>query len=255
MEKNMSYLIEKVEVLYPRLDQPYRFDNGEGRSVPCGPLEKNAKYETSFVMGAETAKKLMEKMALAYHTARQDSWPDKIPMPFNKNGEDYVGKCNLKGSFDGTQATRAPKHYDAKNNPLEEGFQLTSGSIANLFVEFVPYNGGESIGTGVSLRIRAVQVLTYKPFVSASPFESTDGEFESGSPFGKTSEGFDSTEEVTPTIVFEEAPEASPAVEAILEAVPDAAEVIDVPKKKVKSKTAAPKDEVDLSALVANWDD
>ena len=247
----MSYLIKKVSILYPRLDKPYRFDNTENKSIPCGPLENNAKYETSFVMDSDTAKALMGKMATAYHTARKDNWPEKVPMPFKKNEEDgtYVGKCNLKGSFDGVEATRAPKHFDAKNNELEAGFQLTTGSTANLFVEFVPYHGGGSIGTGVSLRLRAVQVLAYKPYIAESPFEATDGDFEAGSPFAETAEGFDSTEEVTPTIVFEE--EAVPEVAEVAEV----AEVIEVPKKKVKSKTAAPKDDVDLSALVANWDD
>tara|TARA_Y100000992_G_scaffold63899_2_gene39303 strand:+ start:4053 stop:4829 length:777 start_codon:yes stop_codon:yes gene_type:complete len=258
MENNMSYLIEKVEALYPRLDKTYRFDNGEKRSVPCGPLETGAKYETSFVMNATTAKALMEKMALAYHEARGDNWPEKIPMPFTKDGDRYIGKCNLKGSFDGKEATRAPKHFDAKNNMLEEGWQLTSGSTINLFVQFVPYHMGEE-STGVSLRVRAVQVLTYKPIEIASPFEATDGDFEASSPFGETSGGFDSTEEVTPTIdekldmVFEDevAPEEKPKAKGEAEA----ADVIEVPKKKVKSKTAAPKDDVDLSALVANWDD
>ena len=39
------------------------------------------------------------------------------------------------------------------------------------------------------------------------------------------------------------------------EAAAEVAEVVEAPKKKVKSKTPAPKDDVDLSALVANWDD
>ena len=102
-------------------------------------------------------------------------------------------------------------------------------------------------------------MLTYKPIEIASPFEATDGDFEAASPFGETSGGFDSTKEVTPTIdekldmVFEDevAPEEKPKAKEKAEA----ADVIEVPKKKVKSKTAAPKDDVDLSALVANWDD
>ena len=221
----MSYLIEKVNILYPRLDKTYRFDNTENKSVPCGPLENNAKYETSFVMDGSTATALMGEMAVAYNTARKPNWPEKVPMPFSRDEEEaYVGKCNLKGSFDGKQVTQPPKH----------------------FVEFVPYHGGGSIGTGVSLRLRAVQVLTYKPYIAESPFESTDGDFEVSSPFRENTGGFDSTKEVTPTIVFEEEEE---------EEEEEVAEVIEVPKKKVKSQTAAPKDEVDLSALVANWDD
>ena len=245
----MSYLIKKVSILYPRLDKTYRFDNAENRSVPCDPTETGAKYETSFVMDGDTATALMGEMAVAYNTARKPSWPEKVPMPFSREEETYVGKCNLKGSFDGKQSTLPPKHFDAKNNPLESGFQLTSGSTANLFVEFVPYHSS-GIGTGVSLRLRAVQVLTYKPLEAASPFEATDGDFDTGSPFGEATSGFDSTEEA-PDNLFVEEPEVAEVAEESEVVVP-----IETPKKKVKSKTApAPKDEVDLSALVANWDD
>ena len=245
----MSYLIKKVSILYPRLDKTYRFDNAENRSVPCDPIETGAKYETSFVMDGDTATALMGEMAVAYNTARKPSWPEKVPMPFSREEEAYVGKCNLKGSFDGKQATLPPKHFDAKNNPLESGFQLTSGSTANLFVEFVPYHSS-GIGTGVSLRLRAVQVLTYKPLEAASPFEATDGDFDTGSPFGEATSGFDSADEA-PDNLFVEEPEVAEVAEVAEVVVP-----IETPKKKVKSKTApAPKDEVDLSALVANWDD
>ena len=245
----MSYLIKKVSILYPRLDKTYRFDNAENRSVPCDPTETGAKYETSFVMDGDTATALMGEMAVAYNTARKPSWPEKVPMPFSREEETYVGKCNLKGSFDGKQSTLPPKHFDAKNNPLESGFQLTSGSTANLFVEFVPYHSS-GIGTGVSLRLRAVQVLTYKPLEAASPFEATDGDFDTGSPFGEATSGFDSVDEA-PANLFVEEPEVAEVAEVAEVVVP-----IETPKKKVKSKTApAPKDEVDLSALVANWDD
>ena len=35
----MTHLIETVEALYPRINQTYRFDNTENRSVPCEPKE------------------------------------------------------------------------------------------------------------------------------------------------------------------------------------------------------------------------
>ena len=238
----MSYLIKEVDVLYPRLDKTYRFDKAENRSVPCGPLEKNAQYETKFRMNGDTAKALMKVMAVAYPEKRKKNWPEKFAMPFEKDDDGtYTGKCKLAGSFDGIEAVTPPKHFDAKNTELEEGFQLTTGSIANLYVEPVPYLGGGDIGTGVSLRLRAVQVITYKPRESRSPFEVIEGGYESESPFGVTAE----TKTSTPT--------------AVLTAVEDMftteADVIEPPKKKVTPKITAPKDDVDLSALVANWDD
>ena len=246
----MSYLIEKVEILYPRLNKTYKFDQVENRSVPCGELETGAKYETSFRMDRATAKALMGHMATEYIAKRKDSWPEKIPMPFVKGEDDmYVGKANLKGSYDGVEKTKAPKQYDSKNTELPEGFELTTGSTASLAVEAVPYSA-PSVGTGVSLRLRAVQVIEHKPYVAASPFTTLD-------------EGFDSTEGMP-----EE--EENPFVAQKDASVVDAADVFDEgdaaigeppveePKKKKKAKSKALRNEegeLDLSDLVADWDD
>jgi len=244
----MSYLIERVEILYPRLNRTYRFDQVENRSVPCSPLETGAKYETSFRMDGDTAKTLMGYMATEYVAKRKSSWPEKIPMPFVK-GEDglYEGKANLKGSYDGVEKTKAPKQYDSKNSELPEGFELTTGSIASVAVEAVPYST-PSIGTGVSLRLRAVQVIEYKPYVAVSPFAVLD-------------EGFDVADDASEV-------DDNPFVTKGVASSTDAADVfaseeepaVEEPKKgrgkgKAKSKPATPKEEVDLGALVADWDD
>lgn len=244
----MSYLIEKVEILYPRLNKTYKFDQVENRSVPCSELETGAKYETSFRMDSATAKALMGHMATEYIAKRKDSWPEKIPMPFEKGEDDmYVGKTNLKGSYDGVEKTRAPKQYDSKNTELPEGFELTTGSTASLAVEAVPYSA-PSVGTGVSLRLRAVQVIEHKPYVAVSPFATLDEGFDSTEGMPEKEENPFATQEATSSTdaadVFDEgdAPEEEPTVE-------------EPKKKKAKSKAAAPKEEMDLGALVADWDD
>ena len=169
----MSHLINNVEILYPRINQCYRFDNTENKSVPCDPFEDGAKYETKFRMDKDQAKTLYKAMATAYAERREKSWPEKLEMPFEQDDEGkYVGKAVLKGAY-GKDATAKPKQYDAKSKELPTDFKLTTGSRGNIAVVFVPYNMRDN---GVSLRLKAVQVTKYQePQSAASPFDVVDG--------------------------------------------------------------------------------
>ena len=153
-------------------------------------------------------------------------------MPFTKTDDKmFVGKAKLPASFDG-RPTNPPKHYDANNTPLDSEFQLTSGSTVNVFVELVSYNG--SMGNGVSLRLRAIQVIKYKEYSAASPFETQEGFTQSG--FAASTENLDA--------VFDT--DAKPVEE----------EVVEEPKVKVsKKKQDAPKPDVDLASLLDEFDD
>ena len=173
--KNQTYLLKDVKARYPRINQPYCFDDkaGEnGKTVPCDAMEDGAKYEMEFVLADTQAKHLYKAMSEAYKAAKTESWPAKLTMPF-KQQEDgsYVGKTNLKAAYNG-RATGSPAQFDADNKPLEKDFQLTTGSTINLALELVPY---KMAACGVSLRLRGVQVIDYAPLQSVSPFEAQEG--------------------------------------------------------------------------------
>ena len=204
-----TFMINNVEALYPRLDQPYHFQtgggkNGLGGTVPCDVLAQNAEYTTNFKMTGAQAKELFKAMVAAYEEFKQDSWPD-LEMPFKKEEKSFIGKAKIPAAFNG-KGIEPPRHFDAKNQRLEPGFQLTTGSTIKLFVELVPYNA--SMGAGVSLRLRAVQVIKYKEFVAASPFEVeegfTQGDSSTGDAiddiFGPVDEPQEAVEEEPPTI-------------------------------------------------------
>jgi hypothetical protein len=236
-----TYMLNNVEALYPKLDQPYHFDrqggkNKQGASVPCLATAQGATYQVNFKMTAAQAKDLFTCMAKAYEDSKEDSWP-ALTMPFTKTDDKmFEGKAKIPASFDGRPTTQ-PKQYDANNTPLDGEFQLTSGSTINVFVELVSYNG--SMGNGVSLRLRAVQVIKYKEYSAASPLETQEGFIQSG--FVEGTENLDAvfdTEEKT--VVVEEA----------------VAEVVEEPKVKVsKKKQNAPKPDVDLASLLDEFDD
>ena len=74
----MQHIISNVSILYPRLNQPYRFDNGERRSVSCNWDADGAAYDTSFIMDKEEALNLSRVCKEAYKNAAsmgKGKWP------------------------------------------------------------------------------------------------------------------------------------------------------------------------------------
>jgi len=173
--KLVTYIIRDVKALYPRINQPYRFDTTAGRSVPCEASEKDAKYELNFVMTETQARSLYNAMNAVFVTTedRDDSWPDKLEMPFKKNEEgNWIGKSKIAASFKGI-ATKKPGQFGADNSALADDFMLTGGSVVHLAIELYPYKMPTSCG--VSLRLRAVQVIDYVPYTPPSPFQKEEG--------------------------------------------------------------------------------
>tara|TARA_R110002020_G_scaffold79165_4_gene198663 strand:- start:8082 stop:8867 length:786 start_codon:yes stop_codon:yes gene_type:complete len=177
------YIIKNVKASYPRINQTYKFDPSagkKGKSVPCDPLDGNARYETDFIMDKDQAKELYGVMNKAYLTApkRDDSWDKKLEMPFKaeededgKQTGNFIGKAVIKGAYNNEPVAKPPE-YDSKRNLLPEDFLLTTGSTVNIFVKLWPYS---MTTTGVSLRLLAVQVLHYIPYIAPSPFGEEEG--------------------------------------------------------------------------------
>lgn len=226
--KNESYILKGIEAKYPRLDQPYRFDQsaGEnGKTVPCLADDDAAKYELSFVMSTDQAKDLHKAMTKAYNAKRDKSWAAKFTVPFEKQDDGtVVGKANIKATF-GDRPTGIPAQFDADNKRLDDDFLLTTGSTINLAVELVPY---KMANTGVSLRIRGVQVIKYIPYSAPSPFESEEG-FSKGDTSDEAEESVDD--------IF------GPVEEAVAEE----------PVKRPKKKTETPPADDDLSDVIDEW--
>jgi hypothetical protein len=222
------YILKQVEVLYPKVDRPYRFDSsaGErGRSVPCDPTDDGAVYEVQFLMGKDQAKDLWTEMSKVYQEKKQKGWPAKVPQPQKSEDDKFIGKCRQTAAYDGNPVT-PPKIFDSKNKEFPEGFQLGSGSVANIAVTFHPHG----MTGGVRLRPVAIQVVELKTPEARSPFEATDGYSLDGGE-AVTADIFDSVEEE----------EEEPTPE---------------PKKAVKKKASKPtEDDTDISDIVDEWDD
>ena len=167
----MQYKIENVEALWPRINRTYKFDSMERKSVPCDAKDPGAAFDMSFRMTKDQAKNLWSEMLKAYKEKADPSWPDKPVNPFKEDEGCYIGKAKLKGNYNG-EPTKKPKQYDAKGIALPDDFMLTTGSMVNIAITFTPYNMREA---GVSLRLRAVQVLRYNEPEERNPFEEVAG--------------------------------------------------------------------------------
>jgi hypothetical protein len=168
----MQHNINNVEALWPRINKTYKFDSAEKRSVPCPASDPMAAYEMSFRMTAQQAKELWAKMLEAYNAKKETGWPDQPTSPFKKEDNGcFIAKAKLKGSYNG-EPTKGVQQYDAQGNKLVNDFMLTTGSKVNVAVTFVPYNMREA---GVSMRLRAVQVVEYREMEEQNPFAQVDG--------------------------------------------------------------------------------
>ena len=144
----------------------------------------------------------------------------------------------MKGAY-GKEATRPPMVVDSVNKKLGEDFKLTSGSTVNLSFVFVPYYMATGVGAGVSLRLRAVQVVDYVPMKESSPFESVEGGISAAS-----------TANVSPFCAKVEKDATADAEEDWEDEAP-----VKEPKK-MQVKKAAPKEEKqELAAVLDDWDD
>ena len=168
----MQYTIENVTALWPRINRTYKFDSQERRSVPCEASDPASEYSINFEMTQAQAKALWAEMLKAYTEKKQAGWPEKPVSPFKKTEDGTVtAKAKLKGNYNG-ELTKKPLQVDAQNVKLADDFMLTTGSKVHIAVTFVPYNMREA---GVSMRLRAVQVIEYKPMEEQNPFEATTG--------------------------------------------------------------------------------
>jgi hypothetical protein len=241
---NETHIIRNVEARYPRIDKPYRFDTKagkKGKSVPCDATEDGASYELDFVLDKDQAKELYQVMQVAFENAkgRDKSWDKKLNMPFKKQDDGtFTGKAKLRAAYDGVP-TSVPDHFDAKNNRLEEGFMLTTGSTVHVAVELIPYKIAATGASGVSLRLRGVQVLEYLPYKPPSPF----GE----------EEGF-SADDASSNPFKEENPKADDMFEA--EETPSEtdpfADEVEEPVKR-KNKEEPTDDEEDIEDIISSW--
>jgi hypothetical protein len=195
MEANMAgenspsdnrYYIKGVEALYPRINQPYRFDREKGKkglTVPCNASDDQAAYEMSVRMSKEKAVPLYKAMKEEYARRGMAGWPalPKYSEVFEIDSDGmFIAKTKLKAMYD-NKAVNPPIQFDSMNVTFPDDFMLTSGSIVTVMVQLVPYSMATS---GVSLRLRQVQVNKLEAMKDRSAFDVFEGGYTQSEGFG-----------------------------------------------------------------------
>ena len=96
------YYLKGVEALYPRINQPYRFDREKGKkglTVPCNASDDQAAYEMSVRMSKEKAVPLYKAMKEEYARRGMAGWPamPKYSEVFEIDSDGmFIAKTKLK---------------------------------------------------------------------------------------------------------------------------------------------------------------
>ena len=207
--ETLRHVVNNVEAIYPRINRPYRYDQKAGKTMPCEAHEDGAEFRLQFRMDRKQAGALYKTMHQAYNATKASNWPDKFEPPFKDEGDGYFTfNAKIKAQYN-NQITRPIAHMDSKAQALPEGFELTHGSTVNIACVLIPYNTPQA-GTGVSLRLSAVQVLKLAEPQGYNPFSEIEGGFtlqqNQDNPFVADEEIAETPEEEDPFAEPEEKP-------------------------------------------------
>lgn len=193
----------------PRYVSPMGIAQYPYLSAPDTKFNPDGDYKVNLEVSGEEASKLTtfldEQHELAVANAKKENTGKKIKegdLPYSVNEE--TGKVSFKFKLkakvtpkNGEAFEQRPALFDAKGKPLGNDIKIGGGSKLKVSFELVPYYTAIA-GAGVSLRLKAVQVIDLVEYSSGGSGESYG--------FGKE-DGYEAKEE--PANEFED--EASAA--------------------------------------------
>jgi len=181
--------------IYPHLNTPDTKFKAEGEyhvklAVPTTLAEEvTAKIDAAHKDAVAQALKENPKLK----KVKEANLPYKLS---EENDDETIFSIKMKASFKDKQdkvVTMKPALFDSKGKVLEGDLKIGGGSVLRVSFEPVPFYTA-TVGAGVTLRMKAVQVIELKTYGGSADsfgFETEDG-FEATASDDKTSE---STEE------------------------------------------------------------
>lgn len=186
-KEKVEYTIEKAIALYPRLVEPTKWVNG--KRVDCDIYAEGAHYSMNLILNKEQAVPLYKVMKQTYEEGKEKAWPDfpKSSEVFSagENDGEFIITTKVPAAY-GTSPTTVVQ-FDSDNNKLPEKFLLTTKSVVNVNVDIIVYNPSNIPGSGVTLRLRQVQVYELAELMARSKFSKVEGGFNSKSEGFRTS--------------------------------------------------------------------
>jgi hypothetical protein len=156
---------KNVKLVWPRLDQPYRFNERDQKTEPCAPTASGAAWSVAIELPMDEAKALWEECKAHYEECqtRDKSLPAFSDVFGRKKDEEkgvalFSAKCT-SATRDG-DAKRPPKVVGPDQKPLEgDDLKIWSDSIAHVRLFAVPSKNPQNGQGGVTLLLDAVQVM------------------------------------------------------------------------------------------------
>tara|TARA_R100000697_G_scaffold58332_1_gene71375 strand:+ start:500 stop:1078 length:579 start_codon:yes stop_codon:yes gene_type:complete len=150
MNDNIKGVTEIGKAIYPHLNKPdTRF-------------QKEGVYKVTLELSPVNAKNLLKHIDDGIKLATKDSKSNKtaqLPYKTDENGNmQFNFKCKASGvSKTGQNWEQKPKVFDSKGTPISKDILVWGGTTMKVAYEIIPYSNN-MLGSGVSLRLKAVQV-------------------------------------------------------------------------------------------------
>ena len=150
MNDNIKGVTEVGKAIYPHLNKPdTRF-------------QKEGVYKVTLELSPINAKNLLKHIDDGIKLATKDSKTNKtaqLPYKTDENGNmQFNFKCKASGvSKTGQNWEQKPKVFDSKGTPISKDILVWGGTTMKVAYEIIPYSNN-MLGSGVSLRLKAVQV-------------------------------------------------------------------------------------------------
>ena len=150
MNDNIKGVTEVGKAIYPHLNKPdTRF-------------QKEGVYKVTLELSPVNAKNLLKHIDDGIKLATKDSKSNKtaqLPYKTDENGNmQFNFKCKASGvSKTGQNWEEKPKVFDSKGTPISKDILVWGGTTMKVAYEIIPYSNN-MLGSGVSLRLKAVQV-------------------------------------------------------------------------------------------------
>ena len=178
-EKNQRLITPRGRAIYPYLNRPDTKFNEDGE------------YKVKLAVPAKLAEDLVQQIDALAKKAFDEAKADKknkkvkeadLPYQYNEETDEFTFSFKMKATGKskktGEEWTQKPAIFDSKGKPCEAGIRVGGGSILRVSFEMIPFFT-TLVGAGVSLRMRAVQVIELKEFgggdASSHGFEAEEG--------------------------------------------------------------------------------
>lgn len=157
-----KFLVNDVIFQYPKLDQPYRFDKAQDKSVDCAKTAPGAAYSVTFQMSLEEGRSFHDKLVDHYKECKKRNSKLKafdrvFGFKETDDGLLFNFSAKKKAISNAGKENDLPKMVDGEKNIIENR-RISGGSTGNVVVVAHPSTDPDDNG-GISLLLDKMQVL------------------------------------------------------------------------------------------------